>query len=157
MIIRNIMVMMGSMLLIFSFMGSVHSQDYEINQSPLQNLDGENKCLIFAQNKDPMEIERKRQNLFIDKCNIEGRIESLEKHIKELEERLLVYLEQAQLNYDQWVRRNGTGDASENMLNDMKDRREREELEINQQKRRLATLNDELKHIQSKLEALKMP
>ena len=156
MIIRKVMLMMGAVVLVFSFMGTVRSQNFDIKQPPLKELAGEKELLIFAQNQDQFERERKRQSLMVEINNIEKQIEIVEKHIKELEERLINFLEQAQLDYDQCVRTNGNSDISETKLNIMNDRKEREQLYINQQKRRLAILYEELKKIQNRLEDFKM-
>ncbi len=157
MIIRKIMLLVGAVLMVFSFMGKGHSQNLEIKQSPFKELAGEKELLILAQNRDQFARDRKRQSLMVEKENTERQIEIVENHIKEREERLINFLEQAQLDYDQWVRRNGISAVSESKLNDMNDRKERETLEINQQKRRLANLNEELQNIQNKLDGLRTP
>lgn len=115
-------------------------------------------ALIISQpsyaNIEQDDIKREEQRLSIEKKNIEIQLQTVESHIRELEGRLINYLEQAQLHYDQWVRKNGISDVSESMLNDMNDRKEREELEIVQEKRRLANINEELNNIHKKLEEL---
>lgn len=157
MIIRNIMVMMGAVILVFSFRGTVSSQNLDLKQPPLKEFAKGKGLLILAQNSDQFERDRKRKSLMVAKENTENQIEIAENHIKEREERLINYLEQARIDYDQWVRTNGISDVSETKLNIMNDRKEREQLEINQQKRRLVTLYEELKKIQTKLEENKMP
>lgn len=157
MIIRKITLMMGAVLLVFSFISTVRSQNFEIKQSPLKELVGGKELLILAQNRDQFERDRKRQSLMVEKENTENQIAIVDNYIKEREERLINFLEQAQLDYDQWVITNGNSDISQNKLNIMNDRKEREQLYINQQKRRLANLYEELKKIQIKLQEYKMP
>jgi len=157
MIIRNIMVMMGAVILVFCFRGTVRSQKLELKQPPLKEFARGKGPLILAQNSDQFERDRKRKSLMVAKENTENQIEIVENHIKEREEGLINYLEQAQIDYDQWVRTNGIGDVSETKLNIMNDRKEREQLEINQQKRRLANLMEQVRNIQIKLEELTIP
>ena len=97
------------------------------------------------------QIEWKRINLLSDRGIILNEIEVIKKNIRDLEERLTNDLEKLQLNYEQWVRRNGMDDTSRALLNDINDRKERGELDIKQQKRRLENLYEELKIIDNKL------
>lgn len=89
-----------------------------------------------------------------DRGNNLNEIEVVEKNIRNLEEKLTNKLENIQLNYEQWVRRNGMDNSSRELLNDINDTKGRGELDIKQQKRRLENLYKELKVIDNKLNQL---
>jgi hypothetical protein len=90
--------------------------------------------LIFAQNSLQPD---KRQALLIEKINIQSQVDLSEKYLKELEIGLIDNLEHMQLNYEQWVRKNGVDNVAESLLNDIRDKKERGELEIAQNKEKI--------------------
>lgn len=164
------MLMTGTVLLFFSFIGSVNGQDYQGKKSISYEIMGgmpekndqraqykpakTKELMIFAQS---WLQSGERQRLLTEKNNIEFQIDNFEKHLKEFEAGVINSLEHIQMNYEQWVRKNGMDSVSESLLNDIRDRKERGELEINQKKRKLATLYEELKKIQNKLKELNTP
>jgi chromosome segregation ATPase len=178
MAIQKILIIAGAVLLVFSFVATVHSQIFKSSKIALINPDtnmaesatlqrniGMNtkmsdqfspapgsELLSIAQSRD--QIKAKIMKLSSDKEHIENQIEGVEKNLKELEGRLINDLENLQLDYDQRVRMSGTDDVSTRILNDIINRKERGELDIKQQKRRLANLYEELKSIQNNLEQL---
>jgi len=167
--LRKAMVMTGAVLLIFSFIGSVHAQDCQGKESVFHEImnglpeNNNQRAYKPAEAKELMIFAQgwlqsgEKQRLLTEKNNIEFQIDNFEKHLKEFEAGVLNSLEHMQMNYEQWVRRNGMDSVSESLLNDIRDRKERGELEIDQKKRKLAKLYEELNKIQNKLEELNTP
>jgi len=181
MAIRKIMLMIGDVLLVLSFIGLVHSQvlassrsafinshtniaEYEtlqrttgtnIKMSDQVSLPPRKELLVIAQSHD--QIKAKIMKLSSDKEYIENQMEGCEKRIKEMTGKMLDDLEHNQLEYNQYVRKSGTDDTSAQKLHYIQDRKEKWELMINQEKRALANFYEELKSIQNKLEQLTKP
>lgn len=181
MAIRKILIIIGAVLLVFSFIASVHSQVLESSRlafinsdtniaeyETLQRTTGMNikmsdqvslapgkELLVIAQSRD--QIKAKIMKLSSDKEFIENQIEGCEKRIKDMTGKMLDDLEHNQLEYDQYVRKSGTDDTSAQKLHYIQDRKEKWELMINQEKRRLADFYEELKNVQNKLEQLTKP